>query len=118
MKERRQITLLIVCAAVAPALLISTRLISAQKRESERKEPPPPVYNPYPPGILPADLPQEIERVRREGRFLENEAIAEWQALTPLTLVGQPPIFQGTGYRDLQVTCNQLYYEQHISPVS
>src|SRR5260370_33178335 len=103
MKKRRPITLLIVCAAVAPALLISTRLISAQKRESERKEPPPPVYNPYPPGILPADLPQEIERVRLEGRFLENEAIAEWQAFPPLTLLGRPPNFHATRLRALPV---------------
>jgi hypothetical protein len=34
----------------------------------EKEEPPPPPYNPYPPGILPPDLPSEITRVQGEIR--------------------------------------------------
>ena len=121
MKRRTLVALFVVFVTVVAALLISSQtvLVSAQNHghgKGDREEPPPPFYNPYPFGILPPDLPQEIERVRREGRFLENEAIAEWHALPPLTLVGQPPIFQGTGYRALQVLGKLLNYDENISP--
>jgi len=58
----------------------------------------PPPYNPYPFGILPSDLNSEIERVRREAAFIEQEAIAEWQALPPLMLtVNRQPSGVGRG---------------------
>src|SRR5438128_1341968 len=109
MRERRLTALMILCAAVAATLLISTQFMSAQNgngqegKKGDRDEPPP-FYNPYPPGILPADLPQEIERVRREVRSIEAEALAEWEALTPPTLTGQPPTLANTGMR-----ANQLF---------
>jgi hypothetical protein len=62
MREKRLIALLIVCAAVAATLLFSTRPISGQNNQHEKGEPPFPLYNPYPPGILPADLESEIAR--------------------------------------------------------
>jgi hypothetical protein len=43
----------------------------------------PPPYNPYPSGILPANLDSEIARVRREVAVVFGEALEEWQALTP-----------------------------------
>ncbi|PYK95834.1 MAG: hypothetical protein DME36_00535, partial [Verrucomicrobia bacterium] len=95
-----------VFVTAAAALLISSQtvLVSAQNggtraQKGDREEPPPPFYNPYPPGILPADLPQEIERVRREVRFIENEALAQWHALPPPTLTNQPPVLAHTGQR-------------------
>src|SRR5229473_3570603 len=121
MRERRLTVLVILCAAVAATLLISTQFLSAQNGKGKEgkggdRDTPPPFYNPYPPGILPADLPQEIERVRREVRFIENEALAEFHALPPLTLTGQPPIFQGTGYQALQVLGKLLNFDENISP--
>jgi cytochrome c peroxidase len=59
----------------------------------------PPVYNPYPPGILPADLESEIARVRREVQGIFDQALKEWRALPPPTLKGNPPTLQGSGYR-------------------
>ena len=49
------------------------------------KTPPPPgpIYNPYPPGILPPNLVSEIERVRREVRGIEQQALMDWRALPP-----------------------------------
>src|SRR6266849_11123225 len=101
MRERRQIALLIFCAAVAAALVFSTRPISAQNHqhgnrhgehgEGDREEPPFPIYNPYPPGILPANLNSEIARVLAEVDFIESRAITRWHNLTPPTLTGQPP---------------------------
>src|SRR5438309_10369813 len=42
-------------------LIFLSRPLMAQKTS-----PPPPPYDPYPPGILPADLQSEIDRVRGE----------------------------------------------------
>jgi cytochrome c peroxidase len=106
---------------VAASLLISTQFMSAQNGQGKEgkgrdRDQPPPFYNPYPPGILPADLPQEIERVRREVRSIEAEAVAEWQALTPPTLTGQPPILANTGMRANQLLGKLMNFDEHISP--
>jgi len=121
MRERRLTALVILCAVVAASLLISTQFMSAQNGQGKEgkgrdRDQPPPFYNPYPPGILPADLPQEIERVRREVRSIEAEAVAEWQALTPPTLTGQPPILANTGMRANQLLGKLMNFDEHISP--
>ena len=116
MRKKRLIALSIGCAVVATALLISTRLTPAQSGGARAQEPPPPFYNPYPPGILPADLPQEIERVRREVRFIENEAMAQWRALPPPTLTGQPPILAHTGQRANVLLGKLMNFDENISP--
>jgi cytochrome c peroxidase len=79
------------------------------------------VYNPYPPGILPADLESETDRVRREVRGIENEALAQFRALPPLTLsntqgVGNPPTLQGTGYQAVQTLGKLLMFDENMSP--
>ena len=74
-----------------------------------------PVYNPYPPGILPSDLNSEIARVQREAAFIEQEAIAQWHALPPLTFTGQPPTIQGSGYAAVQVLGKLMNFDQNIS---
>jgi hypothetical protein len=80
MRERRLIAVMMVCAGGASTLLISTRLTSAQKDEPDKT---PSIYNPYPPGILHANLNSEIARVLREVDFIEGEALAQLRALTP-----------------------------------
>jgi cytochrome c peroxidase len=121
MRERRLAALVILCATVAATLLISTELLSAQNgvgqegKKGDRDEPPP-FYNPYPPGILPSDLAQEIERVRSEVRSIENEALAQWQALTPPTLTGQPPTLANTGMRANQLLGKLMNFDEHMSP--
>ena len=62
-----------------------------------------PAYNPYPPGILPADLQPELLRVRREVQTIFGRYFAEWQALTPPTPTGNPPTLQGTGYEAVRI---------------
>src|SRR6267143_10615 len=132
MKRRKLVALPAVFVTVVAALLISSQtvLISArngaspsqqgqngdrEKHKGNREEPPP-FYNPYPPGILPADLPQEIERVRREVRFVENEALAQWHALTPPTLTGQPPILDHTGQRANVLLGKLMNFDENMSP--
>ena len=116
MRKRRLIALSIACAVVATALLTSTRLTPAQSGGARAQEQSPPFYNPYPPGILPADLPQEIERVRREVRFIEKEAMAQWRALPPPTLTGQPPILAHTGQRANVLLGKLMNFDENISP--
>src|SRR6267378_769021 len=78
MKRRKLIALSAVFVTAIATLLISSQtvLVSAQNHghgKGDREEPPPPFYNPYPPGILPPDLPQEIARVLREVDNIEFE---------------------------------------------
>src|SRR6202035_4861951 len=79
-------------------------------------QPPGTTYNPYPPGILPADLTSEIARVRGEVATIEAEALAEWSTLTPPVLTGQPPTLQGTGQRANVLLGNLMNFDENISP--
>jgi cytochrome c peroxidase len=123
MNRRRLIALFMITVTLIIALVISsqTTLISAQNTQNkngggDREEPPPPAYNPYPPGILPPDLNSEIARVRREVRFIFNQALAEMRALPPLTVTGQPPTLQGSGYQAVQTLGKLLNFDEHMSP--
>jgi cytochrome c peroxidase len=74
-----------------------------------------PPYNPYPPGILPADLNSEEARIVRETTFIENEAIREWHALPPLTFTGQPPTLIDNGYNAVRVLGKLMNYDKNIA---
>src|SRR5438445_9658205 len=116
-KGRRSIVLLILSAGAIAVLLICIGFLSVQAGAQQNKQrQPPQVYNPYPPGILPSNLPQEIERVRGEISFIENEAISEWHALGPVTYTGQPPIIQGNGYEAMRILGKLMNYDENISP--
>jgi cytochrome c peroxidase len=54
--------------------------------------------------------------VRREVASIENEALAQWQALTPPTLTGQPPTLQGTGQRANQLLGKLMNFDENMSP--
>src|ERR1700692_1968259 len=95
---------LVVCAAIAGALLgFSLTEARAQNRPAPAQSPSksanedaghksiPPIYNPYPPGILPSDLESEIARVRREVRGIFNQGVNEWRALPAPILRDNPP---------------------------
>src|SRR6266481_1023166 len=87
--------------------------VSAQSNGSA---PSVPVYNPYPPGILPANLSSEIARVLAEVDFIESRAITRWHNLTPPTLTGQPPILQNTGTEAVETLGELMNYDRRISP--
>ena len=107
MRKRRLIALVMLCAAIAAASLISTRHTSAQQA--------PTPYNPYPPGILPADLTTEIARVQREIQVIFNQALGEANALPPPTLAANPPTLQGSGYQAVQTLGKLLNFDENIS---
>jgi hypothetical protein len=95
-----------VCSTIAATLLISAWLLLAQNGAQEAKAAPavtPPIYNPYPPGILPSDLTSELLRVQGEVAFIENEAIGQWHAIPPPSLTGNPPILQNTGVASVEI---------------
>jgi cytochrome c peroxidase len=107
------VSTLAIFAAMAGTLFVRVRTVSAQAPSTQ---PAGTIYNPYPPGILPADLVSEIARVRREVAFIEAEAIAQWQALTPPVLTGQPPTLQGTGQRANVLLGKLMNFDENISP--
>jgi cytochrome c peroxidase len=54
--------------------------------------------------------------VLREIDGIEAEAIAEWKALTPPTLTGNPPTLQGTGTAAVETLGKLLNFDRNISP--
>ena len=78
---------------------------------------PPPPYNPYPPGILPANIDSERERVRQEVETIFGRYFAEWQALTPTPhYAGNPPILVPNGYEAQRILGGLLNFDMDISP--
>jgi cytochrome c peroxidase len=109
MGKRRLIPLSMGCVVAGLFIVVSLT-------ESAQVTPLPPVYNPYPPGILPDDLESEIARVRREVNRIFREALAAARAIDPPTLTGQPPTLQGTGYQAVQMLGKILNFDENISP--
>jgi cytochrome c peroxidase len=121
MGKRRLIPLSMSCMVVALFIVVSPTE-SAQVKPQQAAPPAtteqvvPPLYNPYPPGILPVDLVSEIARVRREINGIFVEALQEWLALPPPTVTGQPPTLQGTGYQAVQILGKLLNFDENMSP--
>src|SRR6266704_3357627 len=111
MKRTKVVSTLLIVAAGIGTLFLSSGTVDAQSNSG-----PPPPYNPYPPGILPPDLPSEIARVRREGVTIKNEALAQWRALPPPTLTGQPPTLAHTGQRANVLLGKLMNFDENISP--
>jgi cytochrome c peroxidase len=111
MYRRALIRLSIACVAVMATFIPVSAAVAAQA--------PPitfPIYNPYPPGILPDDLVAEIARVRREVNGIFREALGMALALDLPTPTGQPPTLQGTGYQAVQILGKLLNFDENMSP--
>ena len=85
MKRTTMFGALVVCSGVVLTLFQFSGTVAAQNNGdnngNDKPSHPVPAYNPYPSGILPADIDSEIARVRREIGFIFNQALAEWRAL-------------------------------------
>src|SRR2546427_12682152 len=101
--------------AMALAILIGFHAGSAQDVKGKKPPATPAVYNPYPPGILPGDLDSEIARVSREVNFIFRQALAQWRALPPPNLTGQPPTLQGSGYDMVQTLGKLMNFDEKMS---
>jgi len=86
------------CLIVLGATMI-TRGVSAQNAPASN-------YFPYPPGIIPPDLVPEIDRVNREVKLIESEALAQWHAL---------PINSGTAMRQVQILGKLELFDKNLS---
>ncbi len=98
--------------------LLFSQTMSAQKataQDARKVITPPPVYNPYPPGLLPPDLDSELARVVREVDAIFQEALAQWAALPPPTVTGNPPTLQGSGMRLVQILGKLELFDKTIS---
>ena len=91
-------------------------LILSHAVYAKKPPPPPPIYNPYPLGILPPDLDTELARVLTEIDGIEQEALAQLNALPPPVLTGQPPTLQGSGMRLIQLLGKAMNFDKNISP--
>jgi cytochrome c peroxidase len=121
MYQRALIRLSIRCVAVIAIFIVVSLAVAAQddKGKDDDKDKKPPsslIYNPYPTGILPADLVSEIARVRREIQGIFTQTLQQWVALPPPTLTGQPPTLQGTGYQAVQILGKLMNFDENMSP--
>jgi cytochrome c peroxidase len=118
-RPARVIALSAICIIVTVAFLSLSWRLSAQNSEQETQAglpaTPTPVYNPYPPGILPSNLDSEIARVQREIRGIFNNYLAQWHALPPPTFAGNPPTLLGTGYARVRILGGLLNYDLNMS---
>ena len=131
MNRRALITLLRTSTIVTSTILVLALIIAPRARGDEQSGDEqgddargdddrgdgehPPAYNPYPRGILPRDLVSEIERVRREVRFIFQQALGEWRASPPPTRTGQPPTLQGSGYQLVRTLGKLMNYDENMS---
>src|SRR5947208_16167467 len=103
MTRRGLIARLRTFATVVLAVSVASQPVPAQKAPP----PAPTPYNPYPPGILPPDLDSQLARVLREIAVSYQHTVADWHALPPPNLTGQPPTLQSSGY-DIVQTLGKL----------
>src|SRR5260370_9741415 len=104
MNRRGLIALMRTSAIVVMALMVAPEAVPAQKDGAAQKDskdpkgvkPPKPgqtptPYNPYPPGILPADLQSELDRVQRELSFIFHQARTAFHTFPPPNLTRRLP---------------------------
>jgi cytochrome c peroxidase len=115
------LVLKVFATAIATLLLSSPMMLASAQNEAASaqtgtEEWRHALYDPYPPGILPADLSSETARVEREVNFIFKEAIGQWHALPPPNEQGNPPTLQGSGYQTVEVLGKLLNFDQNMSP--
>jgi len=116
MNRRALMALLRTSAIVVLALIAAPQAMPAPKDEPAKKGVTPTPYDPYPFGILPADLEPEIERVLGEINFIFEQALTEWRALPTPVLTGQPPTLQFSGYDMVKTLGKLMNFDRNISP--
>ena len=114
MRQTRLIALGAVRVTILVALSISAHIVRGQSEQGAAGSQP--IYNPYPPGILPSDLSSEVARVQREVDVIEGRALARWNGLGRPTLTGQPPILQNIGTEAIETLGELMLYDRKISP--
>ncbi len=114
MRQARFIALAVAFAVIVIAISITAHIVRRQNGGTVAGSGP--VYNPYPPGILPSDLSSEIARVQLEVDLIEGRALARWKGLSHPILAGQPPILQNAGTETIETLGELMLYDKKISP--
>jgi len=114
-------TVLLITSAVWLLILVAFLLSPSSAKEKEKPkeekpEPSPTAYNPYPFGILPADLDSELMRVQREIQGIEDVTLVQAKALPPLTFTTNPPIIHLNGYQAVETLGKLFQYDLKMSP--
>ena len=118
----RQDTRTLVRAAFATALgVLSVPLAGSTEARAQPVDLPAniPPYNPYPSGILPANLQSELNRVKNEVETIFGRYFAEYQALISAGLptpTGQPPTLFPSGYEANRILGGLLNFDLNMSP--
>ena len=112
--NRRTLTVIsvVVLCAMAACMWLVAQKVSAQNAVALAS----PVYNPYPPGIVPSNIDSELARVLAEVDFIEARAITRWHNLKPPILTGQPPILAKVGTEAVETLGELMNYDRNISP--
>src|SRR5882724_6359538 len=112
MRPTTLLRLSIACLLMLVAFIIISQIVSGQPEATQATS----VYNPYPPGILPAGLNAEIARVLREIDVIEERAIERWHRLPPPIVTGQPPILKNTGTERIETLGQLMNFDRRMSP--
>ena len=112
MLQTKLVGLVAACTTIAAVMVVSHHVVHGQSEASAST----PIYNPYPPQILPPNINAELARVLREIDGIENEALRQSRALGPLTLTGNPPILQNNGQAGVEILGKLMNFDKHISP--
>src|SRR5438128_10930649 len=102
------------CATVL-GILIGFHAGSAQDVKGKKPPATPTLYEPYHRGILPPDLQSELDRVSRDVNLIFQQALAEFRALPPPNLTGQPPTLQGSGVQMVQTLGKLMNFDVNMS---
>ncbi len=105
-------------AAICAIAIAACSLFSLPQAQAQNTSP---IYNPYPPGILPADLASEIARVLREVDVIEGRAIERWHSLPPPTPLEthpgpNPPVLKDTGTESIETLGELMLFDKQMSP--
>ena len=111
-----------VCAAGLIAIIVGSHTLLAQDEHADKgdKDKPPPIYNPYPPGILPATGFRGSQGPAG-SRCTRRCAFRRWHALTAPNTIGdrpgpKPPILKGTGTEAIETLGELMNYDRNMSP--
>jgi len=110
MKQTHLAVIAGVSVTLAIGTVFTTHIVHGQS------QPPTTIYNPYPAGILPANITTELARVEGEVDFIEAEAITQWQAIPPPLVTGNPPTLQNTGLPLVEILGKLMNFDKTISP--
>ena len=108
---------LAIVAVVAVCMLALVMALAKGKVSTSESALSVPVYNPYPPGILPTDLDSEIARVQREVDVVEDRALTRWHTLQPPVRAGQPPVLTNIGTEAIETLGELMLFDRNMSPM-